>query len=131
MTDDIFGNLLEWGNVINILERLKKEKKLEEHQGGIARILRYRYNWKLQETTLIYIKDIVKPSEKVINEVLKVALDESTYYNGRILALEALTSFIKNGSNDVIMKEKIQKMLEFHQAPIFEKAINQFLSAKQ
>lgn len=45
MYSDIFGNLTDWGRVIEMLDRLKELKKLDRNQDGLTRVLRYRDNW--------------------------------------------------------------------------------------
>lgn len=53
MDSDIFGNLMDWGLVLDKLDDLKKSEKLHKHQADLIRILRYRNNWRLRETVLL------------------------------------------------------------------------------
>ena len=38
---DVFGSLLDWGHVMEQIVDLKNAGKLDEHQDGLSRILRY------------------------------------------------------------------------------------------
>ena len=96
MSSDIFGNLMDWGQAMDKLNQLKQSKKLNEHQPGLARILRYRDNWRLRETVLSYVKDIAHPSDDLLTEVLNIVMDENVYYDARIIAVDALASLMNN-----------------------------------
>jgi len=73
---DIFGNLIDWGHVIETLDRLKELKQLDRHQDGLTRILRYRDNWRLRETVLKHIVHLVEPTEELVQEVINITVDE-------------------------------------------------------
>lgn len=42
MNQDIFGDLREWGVVLERLNDLKQSQKLDDYQEGLTRILRYQ-----------------------------------------------------------------------------------------
>lgn len=52
MKGDVFGDLRAWGRVLGQIAELRKAKKLDEHQEGLTRILRYPSNWRLREEVL-------------------------------------------------------------------------------
>ena len=76
---DIFGNLTDWEQVLDKLNDLKKSETLHKHQAGLARILRYRNNWKLRETVLEYITYINEPSDEILTEAINIMMDEGVY----------------------------------------------------
>lgn len=90
MESDTFGNLMEWGDVLDRLEDLRKTGRLDDHQKGLKRILRYRDNWKLRETVLDCIKELKAPSDGLLDEVLGIMMDDAACYDQRILAAESL-----------------------------------------
>jgi len=91
---DIFGNLTEWGRVIETLDRLKELKQLDRNQDGLTRILRYRDNWQLRETVLKHIVHLTEPTEELVREVINITADEYIYLDMRILAVDALSKLI-------------------------------------
>jgi hypothetical protein len=97
---DTFGNLEDWGKVLGILEGLKGTKKLDEHQSGLARILRYGENWRLLETVLEYAKEIVQPSEEFLKAICNVMDSRGIYLEARVLAVDALECLVPRMSID-------------------------------
>ncbi|PKN29943.1 MAG: hypothetical protein CVU64_05800 [Deltaproteobacteria bacterium HGW-Deltaproteobacteria-21] len=96
MNSDTFGNLMEWGKVLQNLEELKQSGRLNEHQPGLVRILRYRHNWRLREAVLGCLDEVSGPCEELVKEVLHIAMDEGTYLEARILAIQALSCLLAN-----------------------------------
>ena len=96
MTQDPFGNLREWGSVLELLADLKSAGCLAECQRGIIRILRYRENWRLREEMLKQLGHIETPTEELIDEVCNIVMDENSYYEVRILASRALALLVSN-----------------------------------
>ena len=94
MSDDIFGNLREWGQIPEQIAELADTGKLDEHQAGLVRILRYRNNWRLREMALRSMRDLRAPSNELISEVLSIIADEGVYYEARILAAQALVDLL-------------------------------------
>jgi hypothetical protein len=97
---DTFGNLDDWAEVLKTLENLKKKKRLDKHQSGLARILKYGQNWRLLETVLDYAKEIVEPSEEFLTALGNVMMNRNVYLDARILAVDALESLIPKVSTD-------------------------------
>jgi hypothetical protein len=97
---DTFGNLEDWGKVLNTLEDLKRTKKLDEQQSGLARILRYGENWRLLETVLEYGKEIVEPSEEFLKAICNVMDSRHIYLDARVLAVQALESLVPRVAGD-------------------------------
>ena len=136
MDSDIFDNLTDWGQVIETLDRLKELKQLDRHQDGLTRVLRYRDNWRLRETVLKHIVHLAEPIEELVHEVINITVDEDTYLDMRILAVDALSHLIPlcikrddiKGRNLVeIAIENMNKLLNSPQPPIFHEAVTKTL----
>jgi hypothetical protein len=132
MNADIFGNLLDWGEVIEKLDRLKETRQLDSHQDGLARILRYRDNWRLRENVLNLIVHIAEPTNSLVQEVIHIAMDDDAYLDVRIQAVKALSHMISLCSNPdntqlsylaVKAVENMNKLLHSPQPPIFHESI--------
>ncbi len=137
MGDFYFGNLRDWWQVMEKLDHLKAKKKLGQHQEDLIGILRYKDNWRLRETVLDYIKDIENPSDDLIDQVLQILLDDSVYYELRVLAASALgvlATRIKKTSEKQQritigeIAEKAKGLLQQPQAPILHDAVRSTLS---
>ena len=136
MNSDIFDNLTDWGRVIETLDRLKELKQLDRHQDGLTRILRYRNNWRLRETVLKHIVHLSEPMEELVHEVINITVDEDTYLDMRILAVDALSHLIPLCSKRDDIKsrnivetavENMNKLLSLPQSPIFHEAVTKAL----
>jgi len=109
MNQDIFGNLREWGVVLERLNDLKQSRKLDEHQEGLTRILRYRENWRLREKVLEYAIEIERPIDKFLTELFNIMIDEDIYFDVRILAANALGYLIPKRKVIPEKEEKFSK----------------------
>jgi len=90
MAADIFGNLREWGRVLDALETARTQQVLDEHQAGLARILRFRGNWRLVENVLRVVPEIRQASDLLIAEVCNLAAAWDVSVDLRVLAARAL-----------------------------------------
>lgn len=90
MRKDDFGNLSDWGDVLQKLDRLRRSGELEGHQAGLARLIRYRNNWRLRQAALASCREISKASDVLIADVLNTLADEQTPLELRVLAAGAL-----------------------------------------
>ena len=125
MGKDIFGNLYDWSDVLQQIENLRQSFSLDEHQPGLVRILRYRNNWKLRETVLDCIKELKQPDDSVIDAVLDIVMDDTVYYEQRILAADSLVQLCKK--NEKAMKkfvEEVGKLVDAPHPSAFHKALN-------
>lgn len=129
MQADPFGNLKDWGPVLELLCQLSDEGKLSECQHGLTRILAYRDNWRLREETLKRIGTILKPSDEMIRQVLKIIADEKLYYEVRILACETMEELMKNSYDrfgaevETTILKTIKELLSMQHPPIFVPAL--------
>lgn len=87
---DIFGDLREWGAVLDQIERLRLSKLLDGHQKGLIRILRYRYNWQLRQAALRAVADLRNPSKDLFDLLLAIVTDEHSDLDTRLLACDAV-----------------------------------------
>ena len=94
MKEDTFGNLDEWGHVLERLHELKRSGELDKHQEALARLLRYRDNWRLREKALEYTHDIENPTEELLVEIVHIMTGDDVYLEARALAAKALGHLI-------------------------------------
>jgi hypothetical protein len=136
MTNDPFGNLMEWGEVVKRLDELCLNGGLDECQRGLIRILRFRGNWRLREIALERIKKLNRPETGLTDEIVNIIMDGNIYYEARILALEAMREMITRGkkrpdermnSVEAPLAEKLTVLLRTPQPPVFSDAIRSCL----
>jgi len=135
---DIFGDLREWDKVLEVLDSLKESIKLDEHQNGLARILRYGKNWRLLERVLEDAKEISRPSNEFLLEVSRIMRDRNVYLNARMLALETLECLVPRIPQDrkqdhnhypTLIVRKMADMLKSPEPPIFHEAVRKSLNS--
>jgi len=133
---DTFGNLNDWGQVLKMLGNLKKTKKLDEQQTGLARILRYGQNWRLLETALECAKEIVEPSQEFLKAICNIMDSRNIYVDARVLAVDALEYLVPRmskdlgGDSEVTRPSIIRKMKNIQDSiepPKFQEAITRCL----
>ena len=117
MQSDIFGNLMEWGDVLEKLERLGDSDSLDEHQAGLVRILRYPRNWRLREAALGAIRKVKQPTEELLKETLNIVLNEEVYIEARTMAVDALADLmIKDrrirSKNEITTRSRVLQNME-------------------
>lgn len=135
MRPDIFGDLMDWGQVLEMLRELKTSRQLDEHQPGLARILRYRKNWKLMETVLTCSTDISQASDVLITEVLEILAAGDVYLQARVLAARALGHLIPRrppqDPSTLDMDRVLRTMtgvLKGPEAPVLQRAVAEALA---
>ena len=139
MNVDGFGNLREWGRVLEKMEALAKSGKLGDCQEELIRVLRYNDNWRLREAALAALTGISEPNPALIDEALKIMMRDDLYYDVRILAADALGKTLKKdsrtnrGGGDK-MKETLNRVIEGMnrllsdpQPPILHRAVRESL----
>lgn len=135
MQHDPFGNLTDWGVVLDILAELVDNGQLSECQPGLIRILRFKGNWRLREEVLNRVRAIQAPSEDLIRQVLTILTDDNTYYEARIIAGDTLMELLKNvpagsyGEFTMSARKVIEKLKSTPQPPFFNEAIDRLYSA--
>jgi len=129
MKQDPFGNLSDWGSVLEILDNLSDNGNLAECQPGLIRILKYKGNWRLREEVLKRAGEIQTPSYEMVFQVITILADDNIYYDARILASCALIPLLKcvqDGSCGELNKQTrkvVEKLRSTPQPPFFDKAL--------
>ncbi len=127
MSQDPFGNLRQWGTVLELLDQAFQNGEAEDCQQGLVRILRYKGNWRLREEVLKKAGHIQKPKQDLVREVLVILEDDNTYYEVRILASSALLQLIEKADQAEELRQEARKVIEkinlTPQPPIFDRAI--------
>ena len=116
MKQDPFGDLQQWDHVLDQLEELRSSHMLDESQPGLARILRYRRNWRLVERVLQLARDIQQANDLLIWEVLSIVVDSNMDLENRVLAARALGSLLPRfpPTQDAVSLDlgRVEEMLE-------------------
>ena len=99
MEKNIFGNLNDWGIVLETLEKLSDSRELGNYQDELIRLLRFDQNWRLREAAIESLPFVENPGLNLAREVISLIKRKDLYYDVRILAtdgLEKLTTTIIN-----------------------------------
>lgn len=128
MQPDPFGNLKDWGPVLELICQAADDKSLNECQPGLTRILAYKDNWRLREETLRRIGAIGNPSEALTRQVQNIITNDNLYYEVRILACQSMAEWLKNDITfDAAMRASLSQavsgLLATPQPPIFQEAL--------
>jgi len=94
MKNYIFGNLTDWGIVLDKLKELSESKELDNHQDELIRLLRFDQNWRLREAAIESLPRIANPSLDLAREVFSIIKRKNLYYDVRILATDSLGKLI-------------------------------------
>ena len=130
MKQDPFGNLTDWGQVLDLFNELAGSGRLAECQPGLIRILRFKGNWRLREEVLKRAGEIQAPSRELVLQVLAILADDNVYYDARIIAGDALIQLLKNVPADSheeltsATRELVDKLKRTPQPPIFDEALD-------
>ncbi|MCK5098526.1 MAG: hypothetical protein KAR45_10515 [Desulfobacteraceae bacterium] len=117
MENNIFGNLNDWGVVLEKLKKLSESKELGSCQDELIRLLRFNQNWRLREAAIESLPFVENPSSNLAREVLSLIKRKDLYYDVRILAtdgLEKLTTTIVNNKafDKSILKQFVQDIIK-------------------
>lgn len=136
MHQDDFGNLEEWGRVLNELTQLARERTLDDHQPGLVRLLRYPHNWRLREAALEAVRQVRRPAEDLVTAVLRIMTNEDLYHEVRVLAAEALADLIaagraagsqRNRALEAQVIEQMHALLDSPHPPVLHQAVRRVL----
>lgn len=129
MEKDPFGNLMDWGPVLDLLDELSEDGTISNCQSGLIRILRYKGNWRLREEVLRKVNHIENPCNELLLQIISLLADDNLYYDARILAGHALVQLSQNVQNgfSIELNKEIKKVIEKLQRtphpPFFEFAV--------
>ena len=131
---DIFGDLSDWGGVIRKIGQFRQEGTLHEHQDGLIRVLRYRFNWRLRQASLEAVQDVKTPSRQLLDVVISIVRDESVEMELRLLAGNAVNHMMWRSRNQaggeelrVTAGRAAGGILSLTQAPVLRLAVEQWL----
>ncbi len=96
MTRGTFGNLEQWGPVLEQLHDWKRTGELDRHQDELLWLLRYRGNWRLREAALDVMATLQAPDPELIRQACEIIMDEDLYQEVRILAAETVAALLSN-----------------------------------
>ena len=94
MKDQVFGNLMDWGNALDTLHLLRESATLDDHQEELIRLLRYDKNWRLREAAVEASAALKRPSIETAKQIAWLMKRNHLYYNIRIMASQALSTLI-------------------------------------
>lgn len=131
-----FGNLEEWGRVLERLSEMTRDGRIDEHQDELAVLLRYRDNWRLREAALESIRAVRRPREPLIRELCAILMNEGLYHQVRVLAAEALAVALDRlaASAETApvqlqrdIREQMHELLDSGQPPVIHQAARRVL----
>ena len=134
MKHDPFGNLSDWGSVLEIFKELADTSQLADCQPGLIRILLYKGNWQLREEVLKRVGEIQTPSNELVFQILAILDNDNIYYDVRILAGDALIQLLKSVQDDLCgemnneVRKTIEKLRRTPHPPFFDKTLNRIHS---
>lgn len=132
----VFGNLDEWGRVLERLAELTRSGEIEQHQEDLAMLLRYPDNWRLREAALERVSAIRTPTNALIHEICRIMLNDRLYFHVRVLAAEALTVALERLAEctdpelDRLRRDiakKVHLLLDAHEVPVVHQAARRIL----
>lgn len=112
MPHDIFGNLIHGEDVLAMLESIASQNRLDAHQVGLARILRFRQNHQLLHAALEYAGAIETSSDILIAEALNVLVAPELPVSIRVAAAGALGHLISQRPPAMDSDFDLDKVLE-------------------
>ncbi len=132
---DIFGDLREWGRVLKQIELLGLAGQLDEHEEGLTRVLRYRYNWQLRQAALRAASHLKRPSKDLFDVLIGIVTDDYGDLETRLLACNAVRDLIRTercqpGTGDLESQatQLADEILRVPQPPVLRKAVEQWLA---
>jgi hypothetical protein len=139
MTRDRLDNLEQWDRVLEQLDEWKRARQLDSHQDDLLWLLRYRGNWRLREAALEMMVSLQVPEPEMIRQACDIMMDESLYFELRILAGEAMTALLSSERNPHVqtdsladeVRECMQTLLASTQPPVLHLALQRVLSRNE
>ena len=132
---DIFGDLREWGAILHKIDRLTEAGELDEHQNGLVRLLRYRFNWQLRHKAIDAVAKLRTPSPEVMEALLRIAGDEYSELGTRVMACGAVECALRNRTKASWSAETMESIQTFcdgflgcPQPPTLRQAVERWLA---
>lgn len=127
---DIFGDLIDWGRVLKQLELLRLAGQLDDHEKGLTRLLRYRYNWQLRCAVLRAVPELRRPSRELFDVLIGIVADDYCDIETRLLACNAVRGLLGRQRGQDIEADATRRAHEFlrvPQPPVLRKAVERWL----
>lgn len=131
---DIFSNLRDWRSILDQMEGLRRAGRLEEHQSGLVRILRYRFHWQLHHAVLEAVAELRSPSEELLMAICDIIADENCELGTRLLACDAVECLLRRlrnlGDPDILERMAFAEgraILRVSQPSVLRQAIERWL----
>ena len=136
MQPDVFGDLSQQNGVLARLREIAFHDSLDEHQVGLARILRFKQNPNLIDAALEFSNNIERASEILIAEALNVLVSQDLPIHTRALAARVLGHLICHYPAEAVSDFDVERVIEsmVHvlwraQAPMVKQALFRAISA--
>lgn len=132
MNPDVFGDLRDWGRVLDLLEQLKDARGLNEHQAGLVRLLRYPENWQLREAALRASSHVDAPSNELLSQLATMVADRRIDRDARMLAAHALGGLLAIAAESPERRRAVRSLevvLGAPAAPVLHDAVRKALAA--
>lgn len=113
MKNNIFGNLNDWGVVLDKLEKLSENKELGNYQDEIIRLLRFDQNWRLREAAIESLPFVENPGLDLARELILLIRRKDIYYDVRILATDGLEKLVTTMVSHKTVDKEILKQFIF------------------
>lgn len=131
---DIFSDLREGKAILNQIEKLKRAGRLDDHQTGLVRILRYHFNWKLHHAVLEAVAELRNPSESLMLAICHIIADGNCELGTRLLACDAVECLLRRlrnlGEPDILERlafGEARAILSIPQPPVLRQAVERWL----
>ncbi|MGE5644628.1 MAG: hypothetical protein ACM336_02430 [Acidobacteriota bacterium] len=124
MSHYLFGDLQEWGRVLDQVRRLRQDGTLDQHQPELARLVRYPSNWQLRQAGLRAAAELKTAGDEVLRATVRVLADEEMDLDTRVLAGNAVSRMLGAADSrigDAARAEAIGAigdLLKKHQPPV-------------
>lgn len=86
---DLFGDLQDWRGVLSTLDHLSADGQLDGHQDGLARLVRYRENPRLQLAALECALEVGASSDLLVADTLNAVVCQESSLRLRVAAARA------------------------------------------
>lgn len=112
MQPDVFGDLSQQNGVLARMREIAFRGSLDEHQVGLARILRFKQNPSLIDAALEFSNSIERASEILIAEALNVLVSQDLPIHTRALAARSLGHLICHYPAESVSDFDVERVIE-------------------
>jgi hypothetical protein len=112
MVADVFGDLGDPEEVLAVIGTLRATGDLDAHQTGLANMVRFRGDVRLQETALDCCLEIGSASDVLIAEALNALVSDGTALSVKLKAARALGYLIPRFDRDSVVQFDVGRVYE-------------------